>query len=620
MSESVSAISPRHGWYGLGSAMAGRSAFSAAVLAWWCVLLSIRALILDSTLSDLPMSTALRALAITLLVAASTFGLSNIAFRFLRSRDSSRPTLIVLTAACYVVISAVVALAQILVDPRLPLVGSFVLQRTVLSTLALLLVLYCVDQRRHQLDTVAVLVGQRQRLERQRRQYSESLSALRMNLSTLVSQTAGSQLARPIQEIRDLLSGAVSSAGIRRVAGQVRHCASGVVRELSHALDTSPTNLSEPSRVGDPNATQDLSLLRKGRTESFRHLLAKIFLVGPFTPIPFGVFACVVVLLGALQVRPPMQAILAGIVIGAVTACFMWLANRFVAPHLATLRLPLRLVGVLAVVLASAGISVGLLLVIVVPAQPIRASIQIAAGFVIFSTCAGIVTLLNEERRRVLRELSSTVEGISWESSRLQNDELAIRRDVASLLHSDIQGRLAAVAARLVGLADAIDNGNLTPSECRADLVNCADALDQTAHELTTLASTQRAHVPNLSQELAAIRSAWAAVMVVRVNCPADVLDRIEAIDSVSSAVATAVREGISNALRHGNADHVDVDITVSGESVRVLITDDGSGVVNEFVPGLGLTTMMRAGANVRLASLPSGTELSVTIPATPSH
>ena len=86
------------------------------------------------------------------------------------------------------------------------------------------------------------------------------------------------------------------------------------------------------------------------------------------------------------------------------------------------------------------------------------------------------------------------------------------------------------------------------------------------------------------------------------------------------------VREAASNALRHGEAQHVTVRLHKDGTQLALLVQDDGHGFAPQAIsqPGLGLANLraraITLGGDLRLTSQPgSGTRIVVTFPARPS-
>ncbi len=90
---------------------------------------------------------------------------------------------------------------------------------------------------------------------------------------------------------------------------------------------------------------------------------------------------------------------------------------------------------------------------------------------------------------------------------------------------------------------------------------------------------------------------------------------------STIDEVLQLVREALSNALRHSEAETISVTVSAGEDTVGIEVRDDGRGfdlAVDE--PGLGLSSMgsrtERAGGTLRIATAPGeGTVVSITVP-----
>jgi signal transduction histidine kinase len=87
----------------------------------------------------------------------------------------------------------------------------------------------------------------------------------------------------------------------------------------------------------------------------------------------------------------------------------------------------------------------------------------------------------------------------------------------------------------------------------------------------------------------------------------------------VAVAIYRSVAEGVANALRHGHADHVTVQVATSQDgTIHVDVHDDGAG--GAIVPGVGLTSLQRRAEDLggRLSirpQQPTGVHLHLELP-----
>lgn len=102
--------------------------------------------------------------------------------------------------------------------------------------------------------------------------------------------------------------------------------------------------------------------------------------------------------------------------------------------------------------------------------------------------------------------------------------------------------------------------------------------------------------------------------------------DRIEVSSAFSFHLARILREAVSNALRHGQASQIAVDFSVAGGSLRMHVTDRGSGIDGSR-PGTGMRSMCARTEVLRGSihwSRPQGggtvVELQVPLPQRPAN
>lgn len=79
------------------------------------------------------------------------------------------------------------------------------------------------------------------------------------------------------------------------------------------------------------------------------------------------------------------------------------------------------------------------------------------------------------------------------------------------------------------------------------------------------------------------------------------------------------VQEAVSNAVRHGGAEHILVELGADDDRLRVSVADDGRGIPDDSVPGSGVIGMRERaalfGGRLALHRRVHGTELRVDAP-----
>lgn len=601
------------GWQALLDALAGPHAFGLEVALSCIFLLVARCLLIDPIWALQQSDSTLNLVVVTAATGIATFVVAWWVHVSARSRRLTRTARATQTVVILLLVVCTVAIMPVVANPQheLNLAGTW--QRIVSGFVVTLVIIYLFDQRDRRRTTILRLMTQQRRLEQQRASYSQSLHQLRARLAEIVEREAGPHLERLISEV-DKLAGAPAQR-LHSVADQVRACSLNVVRQLSHTLDLEPA--APPILADESELSIEKSLRANWRQTNPRQLLSQLFAMRPFRPLTvaaflsYGVFSPVTSRVGIIA------GLVSAVLMFSVIFSFFGLADRFLAPWLQRQSLATRIQGVIAVIVASTVVAAALLSFSLSFISPLRTGMLILIGLSLCSFGVALGVLLFDQRQELLRDLSATLESLSWESSRLQDDELAIRREVAGLLHSNVQGRMAAVAARLDNKALLAEQGELDPRRLEQGVHACSSALRDSLAQMRSLTAPHSTRIGNLVQELQTVVSAWSEVMDVKIDVSPDVVHQINSSGAVAAAVVHVVREGLTNSMRHGHATQVSVRITSMRQYVQISLVDDGVGVSKDFVPGLGLNSMMRAGAQVRLGQRAvKGAELDVRLPA----
>jgi signal transduction histidine kinase len=92
----------------------------------------------------------------------------------------------------------------------------------------------------------------------------------------------------------------------------------------------------------------------------------------------------------------------------------------------------------------------------------------------------------------------------------------------------------------------------------------------------------------------------------------------------VAHALYRCAQEGLTNAIRHGRASLVRIDLAHEREEIVLQVRDDGKGAA-EIVPGAGLLGMRErlegVGSSLAIDATPGrGVTLTARVPLTPPH
>ncbi|WP_271215483.1 sensor histidine kinase [Streptosporangium carneum] len=152
------------------------------------------------------------------------------------------------------------------------------------------------------------------------------------------------------------------------------------------------------------------------------------------------------------------------------------------------------------------------------------------------------------------------------------DSQAAELRRIERDLHDGAQARLVAIGMTLGAVEELMDKD---PAAAKALLAKSREASSTALTELRDL--VRGIHPPVLAE-----RGLGDAVRALALDSPLKVavtVDLKSRPDSpVESAAYFSISELLTNAVRHGGADRAWVDISGQGRTLRVTVTDDGSG------------------------------------------
>lgn len=259
-----------------------------------------------------------------------------------------------------------------------------------------------------------------------------------------------------------------------------------------------------------------------------------------------------------------------------------------------------------AVTVVAALVGVGVVMVLISPVpMPWRLAGPTPALF--FTAVVGATTIFDAERDRANRRLLRADEEIE----RLAT--IAERERIARDLH-DLLGHTLSVVVLKSELAARLIRSD--PDRAAADVAVIQQIGRAALGEVRSAVAGYRAQ--GLGSELDGARVALEAAGV-------DVAVHAEPIDlrpEQESALAMALREAVTNVIRHADAQGATISVTTVGAEVRLEVTDDGHG--SSGLAGSGLLGMRERisalGGHVQVSAGRDrddrqGTVVAVTVP-----
>lgn len=228
--------------------------------------------------------------------------------------------------------------------------------------------------------------------------------------------------------------------------------------------------------------------------------------------------------------------------------------------------------------------------------------------FLIAPVLIGGIVLLGAVFGRREMERNAKLQLTQSEVDRLAR--LAERERIARDLH-DLLGHTLSVIAMKSELARKLAERDGSASATHmGEVENVArEALKQVREAVSGMRSAQ------LAAELANARLVLLSAGV-RLDVRIDPLPPLDAAQE--NALAMAVREAITNVVRHANAERVEIDLVREGRSLRLDVQDNGRGCTTPASGGLlGMRERLgELGGEVRMDGAPgAGTRLRVLLP-----
>ncbi len=322
--------------------------------------------------------------------------------------------------------------------------------------------------------------------------------------------------------------------------------------------------------------------------------LAAVVLAAAFVPI----------YVATLRVRSDRQVLtliaamvalaVAGSLVNSGTAVFVIYASAVAA----------RLQPVRRAVLVIAGLVGAVVLMFVISPVPFPYRLATFAPALIFTIVIGAASIVDAEGGRARRRLLLADEEIERLAA------LAERARIARDLHDLLGHTLSVIVlkAELAGKLIALDPGRAAPEVADIERIG-REALS----EVRTAVTGYRAS--GLEAELTGARRALRAAQVdVEIETDVPALPA-----ELESALALAVRESVTNIVRHAHAEHARINVGVAGDEVVLVVGDDGSGA--RAPEGSGLTGMrerISALAGSVVVDGGAGTQVRVVLPLPP--
>jgi two-component sensor histidine kinase len=189
---------------------------------------------------------------------------------------------------------------------------------------------------------------------------------------------------------------------------------------------------------------------------------------------------------------------------------------------------------------------------------------------VIFS---GLIVAALRMRQDVLDQIQANIDATRIEAMATEHAMLRLSKEMAKYLHGNLQSRMmaSALAIESAGKAD--------------NQVNLEYEISQVRNTFTTpFDHFNSLQIDSLSNSLAGLKRIWDGLVEIDATIDGNEADH-SSLDN--TAIFQCLEEGVANAVRHGLASEVVIEIKMLTNQVDIKITDNGLGP-REGDPGLG--------------------------------
>jgi signal transduction histidine kinase len=289
---------------------------------------------------------------------------------------------------------------------------------------------------------------------------------------------------------------------------------------------------------------------------------------------------------------------------GVIWAFILWVLKLWVAPHIDRLGYRARIAAL--VVLFPISVLPTAIIAAITPHY--GSGSQVPLLIIVFSLTTGLGLVFWDSFIRELGRVGTlrqaTLRQIKWKVAEVNSRAWHQQLHFARRVHGALQSEVAAMAIRLgrdlakTNLKQLDDLGVLLEQRVKA-IFEAPDAATDLASVLTEIAET------------------WQGISQITVHLTDGDATEITRDQIAVETVLELVREGISNAIRHGGAKVIDVRVEIVGDDlVRVSVANDGVPVAaGPGRQGMGSRHLQECTVEYSIGTTQAGTLLLADVP-----
>jgi len=376
---------------------------------------------------------------------------------------------------------------------------------------------------------------------------------------------------------------------------QLQRMATDIVRPMSHEMSRNvpswkPEVLASPPRF------------------EWRPILLAATSGRPFAPLITGLTLLLMAVASSTTLVPG-AALRFNAVVFCASLFLLAVANRVVEKFPSSWGLAVRSSASVVLLLATAAITASLTVWVALGAGNATSVFIVVLFFAAaFTGLFALTNAVQTVQEQVAESLAKSAAELRWSIARVGQVLWFQQKKLARALHGPVQSSITAAAIRMDAVVRAGGDPEPLLPEVRASIVDSLGLLSATPDSVTSLQlSTDR------------LIGTWEGVAHIQVEIKQETLALLMADPIAETCVADALNEAVSNAVRHGGADRVDVliDCQLSSTDGVVLlrVEDDGPASIDHTKKGLGSQILDETSVAWSLDQLDEGHILNAEFP-----
>ena len=355
------------------------------------------------------------------------------------------------------------------------------------------------------------------------------------------------------------------------VRNAMQNTVEDVVRPLSHDL-ARQTPVLESQPDGLPSPRIDWSAVASDATTG--------------RPLPAVAVALTMIVIGATWTFTvfPVPAAATVLVSGFVVIWLLCMASNEILQRISDSFGPLGRSLVMTLLLVATGLITGFAATITLPpdtqVRTVAASDAILIP-ILGWLLAGAKAAQNQQHRleEAMVEVNKT---IAWEVARAGETQWQQRRALSRALHGPVQSAIGGAAVRLDLALQSGEPTEMLIDELRQRVVDAIDLL-----------GAQQPDV-DLAAAISQLQAVYQGACEIELHAKVPAMRRLAADSTCSTASTDLISEAVWNAIRHGKARHVLIDVTpTTPATIRITVQDDGATDETDHDARTGLGTQM---------------------------